>query len=620
MTKKRRPKRYNPKAERLTYICELENCPECGERLGSKGSAALSHKTVQTLNGEFYVVAYSRVCANDDCSKHGTHYHAGGHLKISLPYSTYGLDVIAFVGIQRDREHKQFTEIQGLLDKRGIKINASSVGRLYRLFLALIEGTWPQRRERLCAAAAKHGGLMLMADGLAPDGAGPQLYVLWEVFSGTPVSAVLIDKADAAHLTEWLNSCREQLDNLAVLALLSDKEKALVTALRTVWPDAPHQLCQMHFMKNLSEPIHQEDQAMRHTLREQLDSLPVVPDLKPEEAGARVEQLVPEQDKLGKENESINDTEKVTSEIKSETSQSHFKHLLFPETVATNMQKTVPILQHYYGYYRCAIRNALNRTSRKPFQCGGLQGYEQLSGINQHLNKLRSRHGMDPYLDQLQRRVQNALNAAASQAKGIEQARTFLTRVEHYLAEASQAQQQSNSLPTVLSTPRSETIQQKLKGMFSDLMQRPDVCSLSQRLNRKWCAMSKTWLPDILHCYDIPGLPRSNLDLESAFGKLRRAQRRTSGRKDTSPVRIFGSGEILLLSLDDKEILPLLQSVSKDEYWSQRRRQEEREEPRRWLTRLHQDPALALAQVDTQFYSVINSRSVALSNAPDDSC
>jgi hypothetical protein len=70
--------------------------------------------------------------------------------------------------------------------------------------------------------------------------------------------------------------------------------------------------------------------------------------------------------------------------------------------------------------------------------------------------------------------------------------------------------------------------------------------------------MSESWLPGILHCYDVPGLPRSNLDLESIFGTLRRAQRRTSGRKETTPIRIFGPGQIALLSLEDAEILPLL--------------------------------------------------------------
>jgi hypothetical protein len=135
-----------------------------------------------------------------------------------------------------------------------------------------------------------------MADGLAPDDAGPQLYVLWEVLSGTPISGMLIDRADTPHLVDWLTGCRALLDGLPVLALLSDQEKALVSALRTVWPDARHQLCQMHFMQNLSEPVHREDQKMRQTLRDHLCALPSIPDLEPEEARARIDDLVSKSD------------------------------------------------------------------------------------------------------------------------------------------------------------------------------------------------------------------------------------------------------------------------------------------------------------------------------------
>jgi hypothetical protein len=210
------------------------------------------------------------------------------------------MDAIAFVGIQHDREHKQFTEIRTLLNERGVEVNDSSVGRLYRLFLALVEGTWPQRRKRIAAAANQHGGLILMADGLSPDGAGPQLYVLWEVFSGTPISGMLIDQANEPHLTDWLTGCRDLIDGLPVLALLSDKEKALVSALRAVWTESPHQLCQMHFMKNLAGPVHNADQSLRQTLQDRLSSLPTAPELEPEEAAARIKQLAPGADTAGK--------------------------------------------------------------------------------------------------------------------------------------------------------------------------------------------------------------------------------------------------------------------------------------------------------------------------------
>lgn len=307
-------------------------------------------------------------------------------------------------------------------------------------------------------------------------------------------------------------------------------------------------------------------------------------------------------------------------EAKQQVSGSHFEHLLFPESVVTHVRGAAVTLQHYYGYYRRAIRDALNRSSRKPFQCGGLRGYEQLVGIERHLQQQRLRSGPDPYLHLLHDRVQRALTATATQAEQVRQMHTFLTQVERYLAEVPRPSVRTDKRKTVVPALGSQDVQQELEQMFSDLVQQSKTCRLAWQLARRWRSMSKNWLPGILHCYDIPGLPRSNLDLESTFGTLRRDQRRISGRKETSPVRIFGPGEIVLLSLEDEDVLPLLQSVPADVYWSQRRRQEEREEPHRWLTRLHRDPVRALAQVDQQFYQVVNAHTRASADALSDSC
>ena len=205
----RRPKRHNLKAERLTFTAELEHCLSCGQPLRSEGCSAHSAKNVQTFDGEFYVVAYSRRCLNPQCSHFGKHYRASGHLKISLPYSTYGLDVVAYIGIQREWYHRQFVEIEADLKQQGIAINDKSVGRLYRMFLALASGTWPQCQARLEHTAEQYGGLILLVDGLAPDGEGPKLYVMWEALSGTPIRGVLLDKADTPHTTDWLRECKK---------------------------------------------------------------------------------------------------------------------------------------------------------------------------------------------------------------------------------------------------------------------------------------------------------------------------------------------------------------------------------------------------------------------------
>ena len=258
-----RPQRRNPQAPRLTFWPELESCPICHYPLVSAGSAVHSHKTIQTLAGKFHIVAYSRRCANPECRACGKHFHSVEHLKLSLPYSTYGLDVIARIGIQRQREHKRFGEIRHHLNQQGVAINSNSVSRLYRLFIALKSGAWPQCSEKLQAAAQEYGGLILMCDGLQPQENGPHLYVLWEVLSGVPISGEFLKPADSEDLSQWLQHCRQQVDESSILATLSDGEPALLGAFSKVWPDAIHQMCHMHVLRNLSDPLQKDAIAMK---------------------------------------------------------------------------------------------------------------------------------------------------------------------------------------------------------------------------------------------------------------------------------------------------------------------------------------------------------------------
>ncbi len=74
--------------------------------------------------------------------------------------------------------------------------------------------------------------------------------------------------------------------------------------------------------------------------------------------------------------------------------------------------------------------------------------------------------------------------------------------------------------------------------------------TLRQRLNRKWQKVAQIWLPGILFCYQIAGVPRHNLEIEAIYGTLQDKQHRISGRKDTSPLRLFGAGETMALLIE----------------------------------------------------------------------
>ena len=61
-------------------------------------------KTVQTLQGPIFVAGKTKECANPACLYYGEHYYANSILSISLPFSTYGLDVLALIGWQHEKE------------------------------------------------------------------------------------------------------------------------------------------------------------------------------------------------------------------------------------------------------------------------------------------------------------------------------------------------------------------------------------------------------------------------------------------------------------------------------------------------------------------------------------
>lgn len=232
---------------------------------------------------------------------------------------------------------------------------------------------------------------------------------------------------------------------------------------------------------------------------------------------------------------------------------------------------------------RDAIRDAVNRKSRKPFYWGGLRGYEQLDAIAQALGEVSGDEAETGYLRRLKTRVDQVVERYRVTVEDLKEAHTWLRDIAGCLRYPP-----SDTTPEPSLT--SEQVKQemeKLLGSFQpDLKRRPAQAALHRAWHRTWEAYG----PDLLHCYDIPGLPPDNLRLESLFGQLRRHQRRVSGRKSTRELRDFGQYQVLFLAESEEELLEHIRQASLEEYDENRRRLEEAEAPRRLLHRLHRDP------------------------------
>lgn len=58
--------------------------------------------------------------------------------------------------------------------------------------------------------------------------------------------------------------------------------------------------------------------------------------------------------------------------------------------------------------------------------------------------------------------------------------------------------------------------------------------------------VTASYAAGLFHCYDIPGLPRTNNDLEQCFGSARYHERRATGRRGTVPgVVVRGSVRVV---------------------------------------------------------------------------
>lgn len=596
-----RPKRQFPEAQRQLCQPELKHCPYCGEHLKSTRTLYVN-KHVQTLEGPVNVRAYGYYCPNAGCPHPEVRYRAVKEvLRTSLPHGTYGLDVIAFIGWQRDRAYRQFVEIQELLNEEGVAISERHVGRLYRQYLALLAGMNEELAAQLKETEQSYGGVIWGLDGLQPDQDGTQLYVLYEVLSGTPVGAAWLDKRDAEHLQGWLEPYGAL--GLHVLATLSDGEDAEVAAMQAVWSEAPHQICQMHALGNMAAPIRAADERLKKVLADHLGPLPPVPgDADTAQAGPAARTLDVVITPTDGEGGSEADT--APTETASDVSETERSGEGEPDPPAGDASRAegVPAvrMRELELLFRKAFQDALHRPSRKPSTFGGLAGYDQLQSLVCAL-QFQLPAGGASYLHMLLAQAQRALEETAELAAEVRQASDCLQQVTDLLAvplatPSADSAPRSRDHPAAAEPPTpGERVRQALLDQLADWAEAPHLGPVSQAFVTNTQRLLDKWGADLFHCYDVPGLPPSNTDLEALFGRLRRGQRRVSGRKQTSELRRTGHFQVLLRAPSFKALWQALCEVPVAAYRAARQRLEAAEERQRWLYRLHRWPAKTAA-------------------------
>jgi hypothetical protein len=113
--------------------------------------------------------------------------------------------------------------------------------------------------------------------------------------------------------------------------------------------------------------------------------------------------------------------------------------------------------------------------------------------------------------------------------------------------------------------------------------------------------VARSYKPGLFHCYALPGLPRTNNDLEHLFGAQRYHERRANGRKAASPATVL-RGEVRLIAATATRLRPPavreLGRVSRERWTALRQRLDRRRHARTLRTRFRRDPDAYLTALE----------------------
>jgi hypothetical protein len=559
----RTPKRLYAQ-QRLIYQPEWPTCPHCGEVLVMCNYLAWD-KTVQTLDQVLSVANRPGRCPQETCPGSHMRLLSAQAQSIASPGSTYGYDVVVRIGWLRYQARATYREIHRDVASH-VRISESHIRYLYQhLYLPLLACHERQHRDHLAQIAESQGGLIIALDGLAPQGGEPQIWFIRELTSGLTLRSGWLAKQDQPTFETFLRPLK-QLE-WPILAVLSDKQTGLMPAVRTVFPKSRYQFCQAHYLRNLAEPLAETDAAfkvnLRKAVRQQVgDLIRQEPGREPGQGGVlTVTGLLPSPIWTS-------DTSGVTGPQS-------------PILRAPALEADAMVTQLFRH-----TRYLLTLKGRPPFRLAGMETYDRLDNVARFSLDLLSKH-YDPHLAQLYQGLQSALSPFAQTYQDLQQGAAWLHDIAYILKPVS---------PQAL---KGEQVAKQLRGYLDVIQCQSDVLPALYDFGRHLDKVSRSYWPGLFYCYDVPGLPRTNNEIESLFRDTGRQGLRITGQKGLTgrTLQRQGAWELLPRPATEAQLLDGLSQIPPEELAQERQRFAQHRERFRLQSRSIRQTQIQFAQL-----------------------
>ena len=145
------------------------------------------------------------------------------------------------------------------------------------------------------------------------------------------------------------------------------------------------------------------------------------------------------------------------------------------------------------------------------------------------------------------------------------------------------------------------TGQRSLGGLLGALMRQRAAAGFLAPAIVNFLKVPRSYWPGLLHCYEVPDLPRTTNDLEHWCGASRYHERRATGRKGASPaLGLRGSVQLLAAAATRLRVFAAWELAPADiRAWQSLRHDLDTHRHRRTLQRrFRRDPASYLAELE----------------------
>ena len=144
-------------------------------------------------------------------------------------------------------------------------------------------------------------------------------------------------------------------------------------------------------------------------------------------------------------------------------------------------------------------------------------------------------------------------------------------------------------------------VRQRMEDLLTEMRDGQATVGTLQPAVVHFLKVSASYWPGLFHCYDIPGVPRTNNLLEQFFGSVRYHHRRASGRIRASAGTVV-RGSVRALASTASRLQPFgeyeLRHPNLDRWRGLRQSLELRQEARRQQGRFRKNPTAFLAALE----------------------